>query len=333
MTLQVENRYAVGIDIGGTKISAGVVTLDGVLHGLTTAPTPEQASNQTITAILTDLVDRLRDQYPQVEAVGVGAAGTVDWNRGTITWAPNNAYRNFPLSEVVGNATGLPVVVDNDANTAAWAEARLGRGGPYRNMAFVTVGTGIGAGIVLDGALYRGRGLAGEIGHLVVNPAGPRCGCGARGCLETMASGTALQRIGAEILGTSGSPINSRPTGREILADAHAGKPYAAAAFDRVGKWLGIGLAALVNVLDVDAIVLGGGLVETGELLLKPARHSMAENMFASTHRPPVDLIAGTFGKEAGVIGAGHLALISHGFQAADTVPKYEVATTPANLR
>jgi glucokinase len=271
---------------------------------------------------LLDLVDQLRQRHPGIAAIGVGAAGIVEWPRGYIRWAPNNSYHNLPLRDLLADATGLPVVVDNDANVAAWAEARLGFGTIHDNLAFVTVGTGIGGGLLLDGQLYRGRsGLAAELGHMIVNPSGELCGCGNRGCLEALASGTALERLARAAITehpssrlahlASGKPDDV--TGLLVLKAALDDDPVAQSLFEQVGYWLGVGIASLVNIFELDLVVIGGGLIEAGDLLLTPARASLDSFAFATKYRPVPPLQPGTFGSTAGVVGAASLALTISG--------------------
>lgn len=309
-------RRAIGLDIGGTKIAAAVVDDGGTVQAELVEPTPEESDAGHVEAILLDLVDRLRGEDPQVAAVGVGAAGIVEWPAGRIRWAPNNAYRDWPVRERLETATGLPVVVDNDANVAALAEARLGPR-RYRQLVLVTVGTGIGGGLVLDGRIYRGpTGLGAELGHLILNPDGPRCGCGNRGCFEAYASGTALTRMGREAAGDDPRGLIARlgrergeVTGRTVTDAARRGDPAAQAVFARLGRWLGVGIASLANIFELDAVLVGGGVVKTGELLLGPARVAAREFAYAPSARPPVPIEPATYGGDAGMIGAALLAL------------------------
>jgi glucokinase len=316
-----ETRQAIGLDVGGTKIAGAVVTGCGHITDRLAIPTPT-TSDRTIVQALLDLVAELRQRNPGIEAVGVGAAGIVEWPRGYIRWAPNNSYRDLPLKDLLADATGLPTVVDNDANAAAWAEARLGLGTTYDNLAFVTVGTGLGGGLLLGGQLYRGRsGLAAELGHMIINPGGEVCGCGNRGCLEAMASGTALERLGraavaahplsrlAQLAG--GDPHNL--TGCCIFEAARCGDSLARSLFDKIGYWLGVGIASLTSIFELELVVIGGGLVKTGDLLLGPARASLDSFAFSPEYRPVPPIRAGTFGPDAGVVGAAHLALTSAG--------------------
>ena len=325
MTLQVrtaateEVSYAVGVDIGGTKIAAGVVTSGGQVLRKATAPTPQDQDDlvQHILAIIKDL----QSHYPGVAAVGVGAAGMIDWPTGHIRWAPNNSYSDLPLQQLLAEGSGLPAFVENDANAAAWAEAVVGAGAGLSNVIVLTIGTGIGAGIILNGELQRGEtGIAGEAGHIIINPVGGEvCGCGATGCLEAMASGTALGRAGrraaavdpggrlAQLAGTA-----ANVTGETVYQAALAGDPTARQLFDELGYWLGVGIASLVNVFDPQLVVLGGGLVTTGDLLLAPTHRCFERFVFARPHRTLPALALARMGADAGVIGAALLALHQH---------------------
>jgi glucokinase len=307
-------KISIGLDVGGTKIAAGVVSGGTVLERLE-QPTPVGGSSAVETMF--EMIGSLRQRHDVVEAVGVGAAGMVEWPDGHIKWAPNNAYHDLPLRKRLEEVTGLPAVVDNDANAAAWAEARYGAGAGRRDVLVVTVGTGIGSGFILDDRLYRGStGLGGEFGHITVAPDGPVCGCGNRGCLEAVASGTALGREGraaaeasptGAIATLAGDP--ARVTGEVVFAAAKAGDPAAIGLFDKLGGWLGIGLGSLVTLLDPEVVVIGGGMIAVGELLLTPARRALPAHTFAHDRRllPPV--VAASLGPATGLIGAADLAL------------------------
>jgi len=313
-------RQAVGIDIGGTKIAAGVVTADGRIVERAVVPTPMDDERATISAMLA-VIEDLRAGHPGVEAIGVGAAGLVDWPSGRIRWAPHNAYRQLPLRRLLYEASGLPTVVDNDANAAAWAEARFGAGVGSDHMVLLTVGTGIGGGLVLGGQVYRGgSGLGAEVGHMTVDPDGDRCACGNVGCLEAMASGGALGRAGrraaeadpggrlAQVAGAA-----EKVTGEVVFQAAREGDPTARKLFERLGFWLGVGIASLVTVFDPDLVVIGGGLVHTGDLLLVPARASLERYAFGQAHRELPPVVPARLGSDAGLVGAAALALRAGG--------------------
>ncbi|MCW0213736.1 MAG: ROK family protein [Pseudonocardia sp.] len=312
------SRQAIGVDIGGTKIAGAVVAEDGSMLAELTEPTPETSDAATMTTLLLDMVGKLRDQYPDVVSIGVGAAGTVEWPTGRIRWAPNNAYRDWQIRTELETATGLPAVVDNDANVAGLAEARLGDT-RWSDMILVTVGTGVGSGIVLGGGIYRGpHGLGSELGHIIVNPDGPLCGCGNHGCLEAYASGTALTRMGRESasddpdgrIAALAREAGVEVTGQTVTKAAEEGDEAAQELFGRLGRWLGVGIATMTTIFELEAVVLGGGLVDTGDLLLEPARRAAREFAYGPPDaRPPVPVVPGTFGSDAGKIGAALLAL------------------------
>jgi glucokinase len=305
------SRTAIGLDVGGTKIAGAVVDERGTILKELTEPTPEESTAEAVTAVLQRLIEQLRTAHGEVAAIGVGAAGLVRWPEGEMLWAPNNAYRDWPVRAQLEEISGLPVRVDNDANVAALAEARLGE--PYPNMVLVTVGTGIGGGLVFDDRIYRGpTGMGAELGHIILNPDGPRCGCGNHGCFEAYASGTALGRMAREAAEDDPDGLIAR-LGREhgevgghaVVQAVGMGDAAAQALFARLGRWLGVGIASLANIFEV----VGGGLIETGELLLGPARLAAREYAYAPTARGVAPIVPASFGGAAGMIGAALLAL------------------------
>ena len=308
---------AIGIDIGGTKVAAGVVDEDGRILASARRPTPS-TSPDDVERTVADLVAELRSQH-DVVAVGIGAAGFISADRGTVLFAPNLAWRHEPLRDDVARLVGLPVVVENDANAMAWAEHRFGAGRGEDNLVCVTVGTGIGGGIVLDGRLYRGRhGMGAEFGHQQVMADGRRCGCGQKGCWEQYCSGRALLHEAREIADVQKARAarllelgGGRPEGIEavhVTQAAQEGDEAALACFEEVGRWLGQGLADLAAVLDPGRFGVGGGVGEAGELLLAPARRVFAEHLTGSTHRPHPEIVGAALGNDAGTVGAADLA-------------------------
>ncbi|SFN30653.1 glucokinase [Pseudonocardia ammonioxydans] len=293
---------------------------DGTVHAELRRNTPDTSDAGTMNDLLCDMVDELRADPAGagVAAIGVGAAGIVQWPAGRIRWAPNNEYENWDVRGVLETATGLPTVVDNDGNVAGLAEARLG---DTRNddMVLLTVGTGVGAGIVLGGRIYRGpHGLGAEVGHMNVNPDGPLCGCGNYGCLESVASGTALTRMGrsaaahdpdgaiAGLARADGGEV----TGLHVTTAALAGDATARSLFQRLGRALGIGIAGINAIFEFEVVLIGGGLVDAGELLLEPARRAAREFHYGPPEvRPVPPVLPATYKGDAGKIGAGLLAL------------------------
>jgi glucokinase len=308
---------AIGIDIGGTKVAGGVVDTHGQVRALTRADTPAHDVTRT-RGVIIDMIRELAAAH-SVTAVGIGAAGWIDADRDTIRFAPHLAWRDEPLRDHVAAGVELPVVVENDANAAAWAEYTFGAGADVDDsMVLVALGTGIGGGLVIGGRLVRGaHGFAGEPGHQVAVPDGVPCTCGRLGCLEQYASGAALVRYAragaaanpgaaASLLELAGG--GEQITGPLVATAARAGDKVARDAFDQVGRWLGIGLADLVHVLDPQLLVVGGGVAEAGELLLAPARESYRQALAARGRLPVAPVRAARLGNVAGVVGAADLA-------------------------
>ena len=305
---------AIGIDVGGTKINALRVARGGTILARSGASTPADDSERTLATTIR-LASELRT--PGVLAVGVGAAGLVDAADGVLRFAPNLAWREMTIAARMRDSLGLPCQVDNDANAAAYGEYRFGAGRGYRHMLLVAVGTGIGGGIVSDGRLFRGaHGFAAEIGHIIVEPDGPLCGCGNRGCWEQVAAGRAIDRMGKQAAREHDSILRSLAggdpegvTGRLVTEAAGRDDAIARGIFAEVGRRLGQGIAGLVNVLDPQVVVVGGGAMEAGGLLLDPARAAFDEAVEGLEHRPRVPIVAAELGNDAGAVGAATLAL------------------------
>jgi glucokinase len=307
---------AIGIDIGGTKVAAGVVDASGNVLAQARRRTPSRDPEHLVD-VVTEIVRQLLSEH-EVTAVGVGAAGFVDVNRATVLFAPNLAWRDAPLREEISSRVDLPVVVENDANAAAWGEYRFGAGEDRRDVVALTIGTGIGAGLVVNGELFRGSfGIAGEPGHVRVVPGGRQCGCGNYGCWEQYSSGTALVRAAREI--ATERPDDARRLlelagtveaidGPVVTRAAQEGDAAALDCFDEIGRWLGQGIADLAAVLDPSRFIIGGGVSDAGDLLLRPARETFAAALTGRGHRPMADIVAARLGAEAGLIGAADLA-------------------------
>ena len=307
----------VGIDVGGTKIAGGVVDEDGKM--LTTARRESPATDtDAIEDAIEDLVSELRGSH-DIEAVGIGAAGFVDVMRATVLFAPNLAWRDEHLKHDLEARLKMPVVVENDANAAAWGEFTFGAGADVDDFMLVTVGTGVGGGIVLNGELHRGAfGVAAEIGHIRVVPGGLICGCGNRGCWEQYASGTALVRDTRELAGQGSLIAKSlldrvggdvmRIDGPLITEAARDGDGFAIEQLESLGRWLGEGIATLTAVLDPAVVVIGGGVSEAGGLLLEPIRQHFRANLTGRSYRPELEIRKAALGNTAGMIGAADLA-------------------------
>lgn len=312
---------SIGVDLGGTKVAAAVVDDGGRILAQTRLETPPAV--ESVVAAILGTVRELVAAHPEVESVGVGVPGFVDERRSNVLFLTNLAgWRHRPLRDELERELGLRVVVENDANAAAWAEAVHGAGRGERELVCVTVGTGIGGGVITNGQLYRGRfGVAGEVGHYRMEPNGRPCGCGNRGCWEQYCSGNALvrearwrateDRADAQLLLSFGDGSPEGVQGLHVTQAAQQGDPVAIASFESIGRWLGAGLADLAAILDPGCFVIGGGVCEAGDLLLTPARRAFAEALTGRGFRPLAEIRQATLGNAAGMVGAADLARLS----------------------
>lgn len=310
--------YTIGIDVGGTKVLGGVVDESGVIISIARKDTPRQGG-AALTQVIAEIAKELLADH-EVSSIGVSAAGFVSSDRKTMLATPNIAdWNGVNLDYELTQLIGLPVVIENDANAAAWGEAKFGAGKNQNHMMMLTVGTGIGGGIIVNGALYRGAfGIAAEFGHIRVVPDGLLCGCGARGCFEQYASGKALLRHAREAISATpeiarnllsrGDGTVAGLTGKAITEAARDGDRVALAAFNTTGQWLGAGIASLSVILDPACVVIGGGVIDAGEILLKPTRESLERNMPFSGMHPFPQIIAAELGNKAGLVGVADLA-------------------------
>jgi glucokinase len=306
----------IGVDIGGTKIAAGVVDEEGKIldtRQVATPPTPEGVVEAIADAI------RTVGMGTSAEAVGIGAAGYVDDKRATVLFAPNINWRHETLKDKIEQRVGLSVVVENDANSAAWGEYRFGAGVGHDDVVCITLGTGLGGGIIIGGKLHRGRfGVAGEFGHIRVVPDGLLCGCGSQGCWEQYASGRALIRYArqratatpdaAEVLLSLGDGTPEGIEGRHVSMAARRGDPVAIDSFRELARWAGAGLADLASLFDPSAFIVGGGVSDEGDLVLEPIRKSFRRWLVGSRYRPHAQVVAAQLGGRAGLVGAADLA-------------------------
>ncbi|HIY39938.1 MAG TPA: ROK family glucokinase [Candidatus Nocardiopsis merdipullorum] len=310
----------IGVDIGGTKVAAGVVDHRGQVLDRVKHPSPSN-DPEGLADVVARSVEELRSrQKPDtVRAVGIGVAGFVDEERSTVQVAVNLGLRNDPLKKRIQERIGLDVVIENDANAAAWAEARFGAGRGIDDMVCVTLGTGIGGGIVLNGELHRGRhGVAAEIGHQRMVLHGRRCPCGNHGCWEQYASGRALVAEGQDLALTDprsaarmlelADGVVEQVGGQVITQAAMEGDQGALTCFRRVGEWVGLGLADLAMILDPECFVLGGGVSDAGAILLEPVRAFFDRHVPERPGRRLAEIRLAELGGEAGIVGAGDLA-------------------------
>jgi len=315
-------RLAIGIDIGGTKVAGGVVDVEGNVVHRARRDTPHRSKSPsvvegTIVEVVTELMQVAGPDT--VAAVGIGAAGFVAADRATVVFAPHLSWRHEPLQEALQKRVPVPIFVENDANAAAWAEWRFGAARGESHLMMITLGTGIGGGLLIDGRLQRGRfGIAGEFGHMQVVPEGHRCECGNRGCWEQYASGNALVRE-ARSMFSANSPIASDLldrvqgvvgdlTGPLITEAARDGDPTACELLAEIGHWLGIGIANLAAAFDPGMFVIGGGVSAAGDLLLASARETFKRRLAGRGYRPEALILAAQLGNDAGLIGAADLA-------------------------
>jgi glucokinase len=306
----------VGIDIGGTKIAGALVNEAGEILRDLKVPTPAN-DPVALQAAVVKMVEELR-AGEQVSAVGVAAAGFIDANQSVVYYSPNLSWRNEPLKEKLEAELGLPVVIENDANAAGWAEYRFGAGAGYHHMMMLTIGTGVGGAIVANGELFRGGfGIGAELGHMNFVPKGKLCGCGQHGCLEQYGSGTALLNSAKELVASGSEEAkhlkelsDSVPelTGNEVYKAIQEGDPGALRLLTELGSNLGLAVASLVAVLDPEIVVIGGGVSAAGELLLEPIRAAYLEHLPARGFRPELKIVGAQLHNDAGVVGAADLA-------------------------
>ena len=311
--------HSIGVDVGGTKILAGLVDADGTVVSTARRETPRKDADAVL-GVVAEAIGELSDAVSgDVVGVGLGVAGPVDAEMATVFFAPNLGWSQVPVRDILERQVSMPVVVENDGNTAAWGEFRFGAGADVDELVMVTVGTGIGGGIVVGGSLLRGaHGAAGEIGHMTVILNGLPCGCGRYGCWEQYASGNALVREARVLAETrpddaaallalgDGTPQGVQ--GLHVTQAAADGDPVAMEAFHVAGTWLGRGLASLCAILDPGTFVIGGGVSEAGDLLLDSTRTALGQSLSGRQQRPMPDLRVATLGNNAGLIGAADLA-------------------------
>lgn len=306
----------IGIDIGGTKIAGGAVSADGAIVQKLRVRTP--ADTAAVIDAVVDMVDRLSAEH-EIAAVGVAAAGFIDRARSTVIYAPNISWRDEPLRAKLRSRIDRPVIIENDANAAGWAEFRFGAGRDVDHMVMLTLGTGVGGAVVMDGKLYRGgHGIAGELGHVRFMRDGLLCGCGQKGCLEQYASGRALQREANALAdaGGIGVPLAAlraeagRIKGTAISRLVVAGDEGASEAVRRIAMALGEACGGFQAVLDPELFVIGGGVAQLGDRLLAPVRSAYNASVPGFGHRPVAEFAIAGLGNEAGLIGAADLAAV-----------------------
>ena len=310
----------IGIDVGGTKVLGGVVSASGEILINARRDTPREGG-KALTQTIADVANELLSKYP-VESIGVSAAGFISSDRQTILATPNIAgWNGVNLERELTEILGKRIVLENDANAAAWGEFKFGAGRGRNDLMLLTLGTGVGGGLILDGSLFRGAfGIGAELGHMRIVPDGHLCGCGVRGCLEQYASGSALMRHAREAISASpdiarnllarGNGTLEGLKGEHITEAAREGDPVALAAFNTMASYLGAGIASLCAVIDPSCIVLGGGVIDAGEIFLGPTREAALRLIPFSGKHPYPEIIAAELGNSAGLVGVADLSRI-----------------------
>src|ERR671912_811498 len=304
---------AIGVDVGGTKIAAAVVSPEGKILNEVRYPTQAVPPNRLVGTIA-QAVTEVKDGF-EVGGVCLAVPGLILAAENKVVLAPNlHEIEDIRLDEEMGDRTGLRITVENDANAAAWGEFRYGAGADVDHQGFITLGTGVGGGVITHGVLLRGaQGAGGEMGHVTIDPKGPPCGCGNYGCLEALASGTAIRRLAREIANERPDSalgrlaIERQVLGEDVTRLAQEGDEAAISVLEETGRWLGIGLAGFVNIFNPEVIAVGGGASRAGEFILGPARKEV-QLRARSPSRDLVEIKEATLGPESGVLGAAALA-------------------------
>ncbi len=303
---------AIGVDVGGTKIAAGVVSPEGEI--LNEVRYPSAGPQERLLSTIARAVNEVKNGF-EVGGTCLAVPGTVSTAENKIIKAPNlHAIEGVPLKDELEERTGLSTTVENDANAAAWGEFRFGAGSEATHLVFITLGTGVGGGVISHGVLLRGAQRAGgELGHITLLPTGPRCGCGNHGCLEALASGTAIARRAREVASEKPDSALGRLAvermvlGEDVAELAREGDEAARSVLEETGRWLGIGLAGFVNVFNPEVIAIGGGAARAGDLILDAARHEVHLRSM-SPGRDLVEIKEASLGAQSGILGAAALA-------------------------
>ena len=321
--LNSERKLYAGIDLGGTFIKGGIVDESGKVLikdkvATSAGHKPEDIADD-MAALVNKLCGRMNIDYTALSGVGVGSPGVVDGENGKIVFSGNLAWKNVPLGGLLSNRLNMPVYITNDANAAALGESYCGGGKNYGSMIFITLGTGVGGGIVLGGELFEGYRSAGaEVGHSILKLGGEKCTCGRRGCFEAYASATALIRQARRAMKKDAESLlwklcggdDTKVDGKLVFDAVHGGDNTAIKVLNKYVEYLAAGLVDLANIFRPEIILLGGGISEAGETLLKPLREVFYRDLFGGNDHAPVLLGLATLGNDAGLCGAARLAMI-----------------------
>ena len=317
MTEPTKQNLVLSIDLGGTKIVTAIVSSTGEIISRQYKPTlAEEGMEAVVNRMLATIDDSIKNtnlMSCSLSAIGIAAAGAIDSTKGTVTDSPNlPGWHNIPLRDIVEGATGIRTFVMNDASAAALGEHTFGAGKGVNNLIYITVSTGIGGGIIIDGKLYNGvSGSAGEIGHTTIDINGPRCSCGNIGCLEMLASGKAVAREAQRLIshGARTTIIEvaegelQNITAQTVAAAAQKGDATATAIISRAASYLGVGMVNLVNIFNPEMIIVGGGMAKMGDMLLDGARKVVTERAFQLPAQV-VRIVPSQLGDNAGILGA-----------------------------
>ena len=310
-------EYYAGIDLGGTNIKCGIVDETGTVIKYESIPTNREKGFSNVVSTMAELVKNLSKAVSvRVKAVGVGAPGTIDGENGVVVYSNNLAWENVPLAAELGNELHLPVRITNDANAAAYGEYLCGAGKEYRSIVMLTLGTGVGSGIVIDGKLFEGnRGAGAELGHEVIRFGGEKCTCGRRGCFEAYASATALIRqtkramardVDSVMWKLCSADINN-VNGRTAFDGMRLGDKAAKKVVDSYINYLSVGVTNVVNAIRPEAVILGGGVCAEGDALIVPLTKKVEKSVFGGVQYAPVKILTASLGNMAGIIGAANL--------------------------
>jgi glucokinase len=315
-------KPVIAVDIGGTKVMTALFSADGKMQSKDVRPTLAQEGVDAVIERLSSAINSVLESnglsLSQIDAIGIACAGGIDTGKGVvITPSPHlPGWADLPLAEIVKKKTGVATYVVNDASAAALGEQRYGAGKGLKNLVLLTLGTGIGGGIIIGGKLYLGkRGGAGELGHMTIEADGPKCGCGNTGCLEMLASGTAVARDSMErlrhgdksaLVDMAGGKID-KITAEMVGSAARSGDKLARDVISRAAYYLGIGMVNIVNIFNPEMVVIGGGMAALGEMIIAPGRKMVAARAF-SINTQSVRIVTGQLGNEAGVYGAAAFA-------------------------
>lgn len=310
-------NYVIGVDLGGTKISTAISTIEGEILKQTVVSTKaEEGEGPVLERIISTIEEVLvsaKINSNEVEAIGIGSPGPLDSEKGIILTTPNLPFKNYNLVNPIKEKFGLPVFLDNDANVAAIGESMFGAGKGKKNIVYFTVSTGVGGGAVLNGQAYRGNtSNALEIGHMTVNPNGPRCNCGNVGCLEAMSSGTAIAKAAK---GAVNSKVETslrqydKITSYEVFKEADKGDKVAKYIIDNALNYLGIGVANAISIFDPEMVIIGGGVTNAGKIVFDKVREVVNTRCFKAMAES-CEIVPAGLGTDAGVVGAVALAIL-----------------------